>query len=179
MMQIGELYRDKSNPENTYLLSSVDEYTKTCIGFDKKGKIKELKIETFKKRYSVIKPDYSNLEKHLIQYALQNSEVSLVLQQILRRIHPGGYFHIGDIVFGTQEIGYYTNVRRCEDLIELPLEIVDILNCAGGMAYLVMLKSLYTNRKEDKNDLICLPMYQDRYSKIDAYACLRRYNMPY
>ena len=172
-------YRNKKDDKMTLLITQSDEGEDYIEGFNEKGIVKRYKRKTFLSKYKLENPSYLGLEKHLIQYANQVPEVSAVIQQILRRLHPGGYFHVGDVVFGTKEIEYYIQENRMGDLLEVPLEIIDIskLSGYGNMVYIISLKSIYNTRPSDK--AMCIPMYQDRYSKIDAYACLRRYNMPY
>ena len=179
MIKLDTLYRNNKNSEITFFAVCHSTYKEEEItGYLRDGTEKVYKLKYFKKNFTPVLPDYSVLEKHLLEYINQVPEVESVFQQILRRLHPGGYFHVGDIVYGTKEIGYYASHHRLEELISIPLEIVEIIkaNEDSTTTRFIVMKQKHSISREEK---LCIPIYQDRYSKIDAYACLKRYDMPY
>ena len=173
------LYRCKTDNSVTFLLDESDE--EYVSGYLKDGIAKEYSKKYFDKNFVLEKFDYSSLDKHIMQYITTVPELSPVLKQICRRLHPGGYFHVGDIVFGTENIGYYS--PRDKDygsgLIDYPMTITEIKRVTdSSTAYIIGMCPNY-NIHDMVNKTLYIPMYQDRYSKIDAYACLRRYDLPY
>lgn len=181
MIKANYLYRKKNNPEKTFLVTNIEfDLDKVkVVGYTNKGFRKYYDISYFKRNFIQEKElDYSNYKDNLLQYAEQVPEIKSVLEQICRRLHPGGYFHPGDIVFATQEIGWYLRGNPTkDDCLDSPYVIKDIIQVEESLTtYIVILEAQFNTRKSEN---LCIPMYQDRYSRNDAYACLRRYDMPY
>lgn len=183
MIKTEALYRRKNNPEETFLAYEIQttyltggKEKITVSGFLKNGESKSYTKEYLLKNFIIDLPDYGPMKEHIVQYSDQVPAVKKLFRQLCRRFHPGGYFHVGDLVYGTDSIGYYSTDTRYDRLIELPLKIIDIQSMPSSTAKIIVLESKYGTIETQR---VCIPMYQDRYSEIDAYACLRRYDMPY
>lgn len=178
-MKEFSLYRCKTDDSITFLLDLGESDEESVVGYLKDGITKSYTKKYFDKNFVLEKFDYSNLDKHILQYITTVPELSPVLEQICRRLHPGGYFHVGDIVFGTENIGYYSQRDYDFRLIDYPMTITEIKRATdSSTAFIIGMNPNY-EVYELVNKTLYMPMYLDRYSKIDAYACLRRYDLPY
>jgi len=176
----GTLYREKKNPENTFFVSKFSCWDdgEVISGYTNNGIEKTYKKKYFCSHFIVDKPNYSSIEEHILPFLTQTPELNEILNRLCRRFHPGGYFHVGDIVYGTKCICYYIpHYDYDHDLIDYPMKITDIREINSySTAKLILMEGVYKIRQDSE---LSIPMYQDRYSNIDAYACLRRYDMPY
>lgn len=180
MIKVGDLYRNIKDNSITFLVDDDDPYDDSVYGYLKNGVSKSFSKKYFNKNFVHEQIDYSVLDKHIMQYITTVPELSSIRDQICRRLHPGGYFHVGDIVFGTENIGYYSSKPYDFRHIQYPMKIIEItLAVDSSTVYIIRMEPVYDCNPENYNKDLYMPMYQDRYSKIDAYACLRRYDLPY
>lgn len=179
----GQTWKNKKTGKIVFVQDQITNYgsseIKTIVKvLDSEGQqLSDIKAETFQKNYEKVEFEIERLLPSLLQY-LSDTSLYSKLEVIARRLHPGGYFQIGCTVFITSplfldesDLRYGYAASTCEKPYKItnirPSETIPLLN-------ILTLESVYY-RKET----IEVPMYLDRISEIDAYSCLRRYDMPY
>lgn len=149
------------------------------------GKIDE---NVFYDKYEKVIPDFSGLIPNLLEFALNDFSLKQGLLKLARRLHPGGYFHVGDYVFIIKE---YLNEHLFEsgENRERPFKIISIDNM-GPLSQLITIapsRSWYKSGVEEEGDensfkesgKIRIPLYLDKFESNDAFTCLRRYDISY
>ena len=170
------LFRSKKDPDKTFLVYEED-FRGKLLGVNSDGISKSYTTQYLNKNFEPEIPDYSKFGDQLLRLAQEDPVLLQSLQQICRRLHPGGYFHKGDKVFAVKKYPFFeTKDRDIQDLINWPLEIVDFIDSKTSTVRLMILNPLY---RTDNSIVYRIPIYLDGYYEVDAFACLRRYNMPY
>ena len=182
----GETWKNKSTGEIVFVrdvrtswsLKSDKETTTVIILGGTGKKRRDIILSRFLRSYEKIVPDYKSLIPGMIDLIINDPDSPLQkeVQKLARRLHPGGYFHEGcyvyivsPIVLDPTDFRYGSNIDRSY-LIEKITEDSSI-----PLLYNLELRSQYWNMGEK----ITVPMYLDRFIEIDAFTCLRRYDMPY
>jgi hypothetical protein len=178
-IKYGQTWKNKKTGEIVFVLDQIITYGSKQESIvkvlDSGGQqLSDIKTENFQKNYEKIEFEVERLLQSLLQY-LSDSSLYSKLEIIARRLHPGGYFQVGCTVFITSPLFLDVNDFRRASSCEKPYKITNIRPSETiPLLRILTLESVYY-RKET----IEVPMYLDRISEIDAYSCLRRYDMPY
>ena len=143
----------------------------------------EIAEKEFREKYEQIIPDFSNIIPNLLELALNDYLLRTAVFKLARRLHPGGYFHVGDHVY---IISGYLNEQLFEtgENRETPYKIISIDVIAPLLQLVTIIPSnKWDSESEDEDSYnhtkIKLPLYLDKFDSNDAFTCLRRYDMPY
>ena len=177
----GQTWKNKKTGKIVFVQDQINIYgsseVKTIVKvLDSEGQqLSDIRAETFQKNYEKVEFEIERLLPSLLQY-LSDSSLYSKLEVIARRLHPGGYFQSGCTVFITSPLFLdESDFKYAGSTCEKPYKITNIRpSDTIPLLNLLTLESIYY-RKET----IEVPMYLDRISEIDAYSCLRRYDMPY
>lgn len=164
----------------------------TVVGKD--GVPKVLSESTVEKNYEPV--TYPNL-KEALKVVEGLFETSYMLQKaifpIMRRLHPGNYFNLGDLVHITspipKEYDHFSTegYRPCSGttvFIIVRIEDSTYSRYTGGGESMGMIGICRWRGKGvpldsyDSED-ICIPIFKDRFSQDDAYFYLQRFDQPY
>ena len=181
MIESEDVWIEKKTGKTVFIESLRTSYSSkgnkdyVCI-LNRNGKREEDILEsTFLKNYEKVTPDYNKLLPAFLDFAMNDKELKRKLMILARRLHPGGYFHVGDVVYVTSPLCLNLDDFRYGRCLERPYQIESI-NPEGSIPLL----SIITLRSIEWHDeQIRVPMYADRFIPTDAYTCLRRYDMPY
>ena len=167
----------------------------TLVGKD--GIPKVLSESTVKKNYDPV--DYPNL-KETLKVVEGLFETSTMLQRaifpIMRRLHPGCYFNVGDLVHLTspvpKEYDHFSSegfsaYSGSTTFIVVGIEDNDLYfrgssgegEAIGNIRICKWKgKGIPLDRYDSSGD-ICIPLFKDRFSQDDAYFYLQRFDQPY
>lgn len=158
--------------------SFVEEY---CI-LDTTGEQKEKLCEQeFREKYEKVFPDLSHILPNLLELALNDYLLRETMFKLARRLHPGGYFHVGNYVYILSEYISDYLIERGENR-ERPYKIISIDNVAPLVQLVTIVRSNNWEQQEDDEDHVDrkkIPLYLDKFDSNDAFTCLRRYDLPY
>lgn len=164
----------------------------TVVGGD--GLYKEYSESKYNSLFEPIEVDYSRVLSVLTELVKTNEDAQRIIQPLARRLHPGGYFSPGDLVY-FQFDGY------CED--SLPMEIRKdfrygrsfnstsrtfiVLDVYDEMCTVESVEYGRLNIAHWKGPDVDIEKYNTDFSlpicksgfAIDAYYYLKRYDMPY
>jgi hypothetical protein len=179
-IKYGQTWKNKKTGKIVFVKDQVLSYRNSkpesvVEVLDSEGQqLNDIKTEDFQKNYEKIEFDIERLLPSLLQY-LSDSSLYSKLEIIARRLHPGGYFQVGCTVFIASPLFLDENDLRRATICEKSYKITNIRPSETiPLLSILTLESVYY-RKET----IEVPMYLDRISEVDAYSCLRRYDMPY
>lgn len=182
-IKYGQVWRNKNTGKTVFIQDEVANFSTSgsrhsdVVVLDDKGQ-KQMAINSkdFRKDYEKVDFDINRLLPSLLQY-LSNTNTSIYrsLEVIARRLHPGGYFQVGCIVFIISPLFLCETDLRYGQTCEKPYEIINIYPSVD----VPLLNFLVLESKYYQKDTIEVPMYHDRISEVDAYSCLRRYDLPY
>lgn len=161
----------------------------TVIG--KTGKKVVLSEKALKKNYTPVEyPDLDKVLKVVAGIFDTSQTIRRAIFPIMRRLHPGGYFNVGDLVF--MDAPYIT--READNISSLGWNsytgtttfiIRDIIpDFSKGDGYDSVVIAPWRGPKValDKYDGIndiAIPISTDRYTEQDAYFYLHRFDQPY
>ena len=120
--------------------------------------------------------------RRIISQLQHTSEFRNLHNAILRRLHPGGYFKVGDLVHFT--IAWYTgsDLSKFLDISRVPFQVIDIYEARKEWGMSMIRIKRYSGQpdvKLSKGYDYEFPMYSDKLTITDAFYCLRKYGSPY
>jgi hypothetical protein len=177
----GQTWKNKKTGKIVFVQDQITSYGSSEVKavvkiLDSEGQqLSDIKVETFQKNYEKIEFEIEKLLPSLLQY-LSDTSLYSKLEVIARRLHPGGYFQVGCTVFITSPLFLDdSDLKYAASTCEKPYQITNI----QPSNTIPLLNILTLESKYYRKETIEVPMYLDRISEIDAYSCLRRYDMPY
>lgn len=172
----GQLWKNKKSG-NTLLIEDIVSYSSSekveiqCL--TSTGKYKVIYLGGLK-NYELVRFDLTSLVPNFLEYAKYDATLRNGIETIARRLHPGGYFHVGDYVY-IVSFEFIRDSISFRNPMEHPYKITDISpDKEIPLVEILKLESVYYAKQ-----IMTIPMYRDRISSVDAYSCLRRYDLPY
>ena len=165
----------------------------------KDGVHKRYKETTFRKKYEEVNVDFSHVLPVITELVKTNDAAKRIVYPLARRLHPGGYFQPGCLVF-FQYDGY--SEKAVPEEIRQSVMYGSYGNSASRTFIVLSIEDDPSSRYRDYDDprefgRIRIARYRgpkvslDKYSidyylplsktgfEIDAYYFLKRYDMPY
>ncbi len=138
----------------------------------------------FREKYEQVIPDFSNIIPNLLELALNDYQLREAVFKLARRLHSGGYFHVGDYVYIIGKEYLNEHMIETGENREIPYKIISIDVIAPLLQLVTIVPSnRWDSDSEDEDRYnhkkIKLPLYLDKFDSNDAFTCLRRYDMPY
>ena len=96
------------------------------IGYRDSTAIKhEISEEEFNEKFAPVFNNYHEYQTEIIEYCKSDFKLQNVLDSVLRRYHPGGYFREGDLVYLVDQFNlFYSSSYNYRDFgINYPLKI--------------------------------------------------------
>lgn len=120
--------------------------------------------------------------RRIISQLQHTKEFRELHNAILRRLHPGGYFKVGDLVHFT--MSWYTggDINRYINFSRVPFKITDIYNVHRQWGVSMVRIKRYSGQpiiSPGEGYDYEFPMYSDKLTTTDAFYCLRKYGSPY
>ena len=181
MIESEDVWIEKKTGKTVFIESIRTNYSSEgkkdyiCILNSNGKREKDILESTFLKNYKKVTPDYSKLLPVFLHFAMNDQELRRRLMILARRLHPGGYFHEGNIVYVTSPLCLNPDDIRYGRYLERSYKIESI-EPDGSIPLLSIITLRSTEWYEEQ---VKVPMYADRFIPTDAYTCLRRYDMPY
>ena len=95
--------RNKTTGEISTIVNTFVGFSCGVCIIGKDGEKKEIELEKFKKDYEVISVDITPVIPALQSYLEVCPQAKNIFFSLMRKIHPGGYFHVGDLVYITYD----------------------------------------------------------------------------
>lgn len=149
---------------------------------DSKGDSCKISEENFIKEYEPVQVDFQKFQVELVEFCKSTRGLKNILEAVLRRYHPGGYFHEGDKVFITDAPLLFSSDTpglRCWTVgPDYPLVIhkIERLDIDRFKIYVerVSIKPQYY-----ADCSYCFDAWVDKIVPLDAFWTLQRYDQPY
>jgi hypothetical protein len=158
------------------------------------GIIRKYKEKAFKKKFENFEADFSHIIPIMSELLKTSEAARRIIHPLARRLHPGGYFQKGVLVYfqydGYSESSvpedirkeiYYGSYGNYESRMFIVLDIRDSFESSGYREWGRINIARWRGPKVPIEDYTCsysLPICKNDF-EIDAYYYLKRYDMPY
>ena len=133
--------------------------------------------------------DYKKIVEVLVSQLVNDEDIYSDLNNILnafaRRLHPGGYYHEGDLVYFIRPDFFIENTKDICYAWEYycgannPWLIKEIRPDSGDMCKSYIVLCRYSDSDKNNSQTINIPIHSNKIYRSDAYSLIRKYGTLY